>query len=108
MRPARGPAGGPEQPADQPVGCHADSGRDRGRKQEAACCPGQYPADPDSGIAGDYLRGHPEDAARFGAHKKWLAALHGNGGDYTRAKTELIQKLTDNARAGRGHPPTPV
>jgi hypothetical protein len=30
------------------------------------------------------------------------------GGDYTRAKTELIQELTDRARAERGLPPAPV
>ena len=36
MRPARGPAGGPEQPADQPVGCHADSGR--GSRPDAGSC----------------------------------------------------------------------
>jgi len=59
-------------------------------------------------LLGDYLRGHPDDAARYGALKRRLAALHDNGGDYTRAKTELIQELTDKARAERGLPPTPV
>jgi hypothetical protein len=43
-----------------------------------------------------------------GALKRRLAALHDNGGDYTRAKTELIQELTDKARAERGRPPNPV
>ena len=47
----------------------------------------------------------PDDAARYGALKRRLAALHDNGGDYTRAKTELIQELTDKARAERGLPP---
>ena len=31
-----------------------------------------------------------------------------NGDDYTSAKTELIQELTDKARAERGLPPTGV
>jgi GrpB protein len=34
--------------------------------------------------------------------------LRDNGDDYTRAKTELIQELTDKARAERGLPPTGV
>jgi GrpB-like predicted nucleotidyltransferase (UPF0157 family) len=59
-------------------------------------------------LLGDYLRGHPDDAARYGALKRRLAALHDNGGDYTRAKTELIRELTDKARAERGLPPAPV
>ena len=56
----------------------------------------------------DYLCGHPDDAARYGALMRRLAALHDSGDDYTRAKTELIQELTDKARAERGRPPTPV
>jgi hypothetical protein len=32
--------------------------------------------------------------------------LRDNGDDHTRAKTELIQELTDKARAERGLPPT--
>jgi GrpB-like predicted nucleotidyltransferase (UPF0157 family) len=59
-------------------------------------------------LLGDYLRGHPDDVARYGALKRRLAALHDNGGDYTRAKTELIQELTDEERAECGLPPTPV
>jgi GrpB-like predicted nucleotidyltransferase (UPF0157 family) len=59
-------------------------------------------------LLGDYLRGHPDDVARCGALKRRLAALHDNGGDYTRAKTELIRELTDKARAERGRPPMPV
>ena len=50
----------------------------------------------------DYLRGYPDDAARYGALKRRLAALHDKGGDYTRAKIELIQELTDKAQAERG------
>lgn len=34
--------------------------------------------------------------------------LHDNGDDCTRAKTELIQELTDKAWAERGLPPTGV
>jgi GrpB-like predicted nucleotidyltransferase (UPF0157 family) len=56
----------------------------------------------------DYLRGHPDAAARYGALKRRLAALHDNGDDYTRAKTELIQELTDGARAERGLTPALV
>jgi len=56
----------------------------------------------------DYLRGHPDDAARYGALKRRLAALHDNGDDCTKAKTELIQELTDRARAERGLPPALV
>jgi GrpB-like predicted nucleotidyltransferase (UPF0157 family) len=66
------------------------------------------PADPESAAARDYLRGHPDDAARCGALKKRLAALDDNGDDYIRAKTELIQELTDQARAERGLLPAPV
>jgi GrpB-like predicted nucleotidyltransferase (UPF0157 family) len=54
------------------------------------------------------MRGHSDDAARYGALKKRFAALDDNGDDYTRAKTELIQELTDKARAERGLPPAPV
>jgi len=46
--------------------------------------------------------------ARYGALKRRFAGLHANGGGYTRAKAELIQELTDKARAERGLPPTPV
>jgi GrpB-like predicted nucleotidyltransferase (UPF0157 family) len=59
-------------------------------------------------LLGDYLRGHPDDVARYRALKRRLAALHDNGGDYTRAKTEVIRELTDKARAERGLPPAPV
>lgn len=55
-------------------------------------------------LLGDHLRGHPDDAARYGAVKRRLAALHDNGGDYTRAKTELIQELTRQG-AGRARAP---
>jgi len=56
----------------------------------------------------DHLREHPEDARRY-AELKWrLAAEHTDGLAYTRAKTELIQELTDRARAARGLPSVPV
>jgi GrpB-like predicted nucleotidyltransferase (UPF0157 family) len=56
----------------------------------------------------DYLRAHPDDVARYAALKRQLAALHDDGTDYTRAKTELIQELTAKARADHGLPPEPV
>jgi GrpB-like predicted nucleotidyltransferase (UPF0157 family) len=75
----------------------------------SACCPGQYLPTRNQLLRRDYLRGHPHDAAQYGALKRRLAALlHQNGDDCTRAKTELIQELTDKARAERGLPPAPV
>ena len=56
----------------------------------------------------DHLRDHPEDARRYAELKQKLAAEHTNGVAYTRAKTGLIQELTDRARADRGLPPVPV
>lgn len=56
----------------------------------------------------DYLREHPADAARYADLKRALAATQGAGEDYTKAKTELIQELTDMARAERGLPPVPI
>jgi GrpB-like predicted nucleotidyltransferase (UPF0157 family) len=56
----------------------------------------------------DYLRAHPEDARRYGELKQRLAAEQTGGDEYTKAKTELIQELTDRARADRGLPPAPV
>ena len=57
----------------------------------------------------DHLRAYPEDARRYAELKEQLAAEHADDGDaYTRAKTELIQELTDRARAARGLPPVPV
>ncbi len=52
----------------------------------------------------DYLRDHAADAARYAELKRTLAAAHTTGDAYTRAKTELIQELTDKARAARGLP----
>jgi GrpB-like predicted nucleotidyltransferase (UPF0157 family) len=56
----------------------------------------------------DYLRDHRADALRYAELKKQLATEHPGSASYTRAKTELIQELTDRARAARGLPPVPV
>ncbi len=45
---------------------------------------------------------------RYGALKRTLSPEHGDSLPYTRAKTDLIQELTDRARAGLGLPPVPV
>ena len=59
-------------------------------------------------ILRDHLRTHPADADRYGKLKRELAAAGTHPGDYARAKTELIQELTDRARAERGLPSVPV
>lgn len=59
-------------------------------------------------ILRDYLRAHPREAQRYGRLKTALAANGMDSAEYTRAKTELIQELTDRARAERGLPPAPV
>lgn len=56
----------------------------------------------------DYLRAHPQDAARYGELKRQIAAAGTAPKDYARAKTNLIQELTDRARAEHGLPPVPV
>jgi GrpB-like predicted nucleotidyltransferase (UPF0157 family) len=56
----------------------------------------------------DYLREHPVDARRYAALKRELMVRYGPGETYTRGKTELIQELTDKARAARGLPSVPV
>ena len=56
----------------------------------------------------DWLRAHPDDVARYADLKRALAAGGLSADDYTRAKTGLIQELTDRARAERGLPPAPV
>nr|WP_233521272.1 GrpB family protein [Streptomyces triticagri] len=59
-------------------------------------------------ILRDHLRAHPEDATRY-AQLKWAIAAAGTGaGEYSRAKTELVQELTDRARARLGLPSVPV
>ncbi|MEV0196500.1 GrpB family protein [Nonomuraea sp. NPDC050691] len=59
-------------------------------------------------ILRDHLREHPEDATRYGELKQALAAAGIAPGDYARAKTELVQELTDQARGERGLPSVPV
>ncbi len=56
----------------------------------------------------DYLRSHPEEAARYAAIKRELSTRHVRSAEYTRAKTRLIQELTNLARAERGLPSAPV
>jgi GrpB-like predicted nucleotidyltransferase (UPF0157 family) len=56
----------------------------------------------------DHLRAHPEDRDRYAALKRELMRRHGPGDAYTRGKTDLIQELTDCARAARGLPSVPV
>jgi GrpB-like predicted nucleotidyltransferase (UPF0157 family) len=56
----------------------------------------------------DYLRDSPDAVRRYSALKRTLAAEGLTGFDYTKAKTTLIQELTDNARALRGLPSVPV
>lgn len=56
----------------------------------------------------DHLRAHPADAARYAKLKRCLAGRGITPAEYTRAKTGLIQELTDRARAARGLPRVPV
>jgi GrpB-like predicted nucleotidyltransferase (UPF0157 family) len=59
-------------------------------------------------ILRDHLREHPEDAARYARLKREIVAADVAPGDYSRRKTELVQELTDRARADRGLPSVPV
>lgn len=59
-------------------------------------------------ILRDYLRSHPEEAARYAELKRELATAAPTPGDYTEAKTAFIQELTDRARGERGLPTQPV
>jgi GrpB-like predicted nucleotidyltransferase (UPF0157 family) len=56
----------------------------------------------------DWLRGHPADRDRYAALKRALAQTCADTPSYTRAKTDLIQKIVDAARAERGLPSVPV
>lgn len=56
----------------------------------------------------DYLRDTPDAVRRYSDLKRTLAAEGLTGFDYTKAKTALIQELTDHARARRGLPSVPV
>ena len=51
----------------------------------------------------DHLRCHPADARRYGDLERQLAVAAGHAAGYTRAKTQLIQELTDRVRADRSH-----
>jgi GrpB-like predicted nucleotidyltransferase (UPF0157 family) len=55
-----------------------------------------------------HLRKYPEAARRYGDLKRTLVAKGIDGEAYTIAKTDLIQELSDAARAERGLPPEPV
>jgi len=55
-----------------------------------------------------HLRKYPEAAKRYSDLKQTLAAEGLDGEAYTIAKTDLIQELSDAARAERGLPPEPV
>ncbi|MFF0265281.1 GrpB family protein [Kribbella sp. NPDC004536] len=59
-------------------------------------------------ILRDYLRETPHAVERYAALKRELAANGLTGFDYTVAKTDLVQQLTDEARARRGLPSVPV
>jgi len=56
----------------------------------------------------DHLRRTPDDAARYAQLKRDLAATGLDPEAYTRAKTNLIQELTDRARSRLGMPLVPV
>ncbi len=56
----------------------------------------------------DHLREHPADRAEYERLKRSLAAAGHGGDEYTRAKTALIQRMVDDARARRGLPRVPV
>ncbi|WP_203719406.1 GrpB family protein [Asanoa siamensis] len=50
----------------------------------------------------DHLRAHPADRDAYGRLKRELTGADGD--TYTRAKTALIQRVVDDARAARGLP----
>jgi GrpB-like predicted nucleotidyltransferase (UPF0157 family) len=56
----------------------------------------------------DHLRETPDAVRRYSELKRQLAADGLAGFDYTAAKTDLIQELTDDARHHRGLPSVPV
>jgi GrpB-like predicted nucleotidyltransferase (UPF0157 family) len=59
-------------------------------------------------ILRDYLRETPDAVRRYADLKRRLANDGLTGFDYTIAKTDLVQQLTDEARAARGLPSVPV
>jgi GrpB-like predicted nucleotidyltransferase (UPF0157 family) len=56
----------------------------------------------------DYLRTHPEAAARYARLKREIVVAGTASGEYARAKTVLVQEFTDRARAELGLPSEPV
>jgi GrpB-like predicted nucleotidyltransferase (UPF0157 family) len=59
-------------------------------------------------ILRDYLRAHPDEAARYARLKRAIVEAGTAPGEYARAKTALVQELTDRARALLGLPSEPV
>ncbi|GHH71709.1 hypothetical protein GCM10018793_07520 [Streptomyces sulfonofaciens] len=59
-------------------------------------------------ILRDHLRAHPEEATRYAQLKREIVAAGAGPGEYARAKTALVQELTDRARAQLGLPSVPV
>ena len=60
-------------------------------------------------LLGEWLRGHPADAARYETAKLAAADAAGEGGaSYNSAKTVVIQEIIDRARAARGLPAVAV
>lgn len=59
-------------------------------------------------ILRDYLRANPDACRQYADLKRRLAARGLTGFDYTYAKTNLIQHLTNRARATRSLTPVPV
>jgi GrpB-like predicted nucleotidyltransferase (UPF0157 family) len=59
-------------------------------------------------ILRDFLRQNPDAAARYAELKRQIAATGIAAGEYARAKTALIQELTDRARVEVGLAPVPV
>ena len=56
----------------------------------------------------DYLRTHPDDAARYAELKQRLVVNGVNASSFASEKTELIQELTDKAREELGLPSVSV
>ena len=55
-----------------------------------------------------WLRAHPEDRDAYAALKQQLQRDGVWGPAYTRAKTDLVQSIVDQARLARGLSPVPV
>jgi len=59
-------------------------------------------------ILREYLRRHPAEAERYAELKRRIASSGIDPADYARAKTALVQELTDRGRAELGLPSVPV